>query len=83
MAAGQGEVKTSEGIVPKSGIMFQVKQLRETIDDYNQEIQDYKSKEKRMTELQAKVDAYDKNIDETLNVKIKWVQRTWVIWTTF
>ncbi len=64
-------MKTSEGIVPKSGIMFQVKQLRETIDDYNQEIQDYKSKEKRMTELQAKVDAYDKNIDETLNVKIK------------
>ena len=49
----------------------QVNQLRETINDYNQEIQDYKAKEKKMLELQAKVEAYDKNIDETLNVKIK------------
>ncbi len=34
-------------------------------------MQEYKSKEKKMSELQAKVDAYDKNIDETLAVRIK------------
>ena len=50
---------------------IETKQLRETIGDYNKEIQEYKAKEKKMNELQAKVDAYDKNIDETLNEKIK------------
>lgn len=33
--------------------------------------QEYKAKEKKMVELQAKVDAYDKNIDQTLNERIK------------
>ncbi len=50
---------------------IEVSQLRQTIVDYNREIQDLKGKERRMHELQAKVDAYDKNIDETLNERIK------------
>ena len=34
---------------------IEIKQLRETIQDYNQEIQEYKVKEKKLNELQAKV----------------------------
>ncbi|TRY77201.1 hypothetical protein TCAL_00088 [Tigriopus californicus] len=50
---------------------IETKQLRETIQDYNKEIQDYKVKEKKLTELQAKVEAYDRNIDQTLQERIK------------
>eukprot|EP00095_Tigriopus_kingsejongensis_P008178 snap_masked-scaffold405_size181423-processed-gene-0.9 protein:Tk08178 transcript:snap_masked-scaffold405_size181423-processed-gene-0.9-mRNA-1 annotation:"protein casp-like" len=49
---------------------IETKQLRSTIQDYNQEIQEYKAKEKKLNELQAKVDAYDRNIDQTLEVRI-------------
>ena len=38
---------------------IEIKQLRETIQDYNQEIQEYKVKEKKLNELQAKVQATD------------------------
>ena len=37
----------------------EIKQLRETIQDYNQEIQEYKVKEKKLNELQAKVQVTD------------------------
>jgi len=50
---------------------IEIKQLRETLGDYNKEIQEHKSKEKKLNELKAKVEAYDKNIDETLQEKIK------------
>ena len=50
---------------------IETNQLRETIQDYNEEIQAYKAKEKKLAELQTKVDAYDRNIDETLNSRIK------------
>jgi homeobox protein cut-like len=50
---------------------IEVKQLRETLADYNKEIQEHKAKEKKLNELKAKVEAYDKNIDETLQEKIK------------
>ena len=38
---------------------IEIKQLRETIQDYNQEIQEYKVKEKKLNELQAKVQVTD------------------------
>ena len=83
------KLKTSS--VQVADMEIEIKQLRETIQDYNQEIQEYKVKEKKLNELQAKVsqksvsrereldhgrnalqvDAYDKNIDETLNEKIR------------
>ncbi len=53
---------------------IEVKQLKETLDDYNKEMKAAKVKEKRLAELQAKVDAYDKNIDLTLNERIKDVE---------
>lgn len=50
---------------------IETRQLRETLQDYNKEIQEYKVKEKKLNELQAKVEAYDRNIDGTLQERIK------------
>ena len=48
-------------------------QLRETLADYNKEIAEARSKEKKLQELQTKVEAYDKNIDATLQERIQGV----------
>lgn len=49
---------------------IETRQLRETMADYNKEIQEYKVKEKKMHELQTKVDMYDKNIDSILQERV-------------
>ena len=53
-------LEAQKGLSKVTDLEIEIKQLRETIGDYNQEIQEYKAKEKKMNELQAKVDAYDK-----------------------
>lgn len=50
---------------------IEVQQLRETLGDYNVQMQELKAKEKKLSELQNMVAQYDRNIDETLNERLK------------
>ena len=49
---------------------IEVKQLRETMGDQAHEITELKTKEKKIEKLEALVNQYDKNIDETMQSKL-------------
>ncbi|XP_040570725.1 protein CASP [Lepeophtheirus salmonis] len=49
---------------------IEVSQLRETLKDYNSEISKSRSNDKKLADLKAKVEAYDRNIDATLQERI-------------
>ncbi len=66
-------LEAHRGLSRLQDLEIECAQLRETLAGCNKEIAETRGKDKKLQELQTKVEAYDRNIDATLAEKIKGV----------